>query len=82
MKISKDIKIFTLLMLKLALIMITIAVLVFVVETKQDYKDWSRCYDNSIENPMNEAFVLECAFNLGVDTSEVTQWQFYQRYHP
>ena len=35
---------------------------------------------NSIHNPANEPYVLECAFNLGIDVDEVTQEQFNERY--
>ena len=35
---------------------------------------------DDIGNPENSAYVVEVAFNLGIDTSEVTQEQFNQRY--
>ena len=35
---------------------------------------------DSIKNPENLEFVEECAFNLGIHTSQVTQQQFNKRY--
>jgi len=37
-------------------------------------------WENSIENPDNSEFVVEVAFNLNIETSEVTQEQFNTRY--
>ena len=45
------------------------------------FHEWSDDYANSIENPENRQFVLECAFNLEIPSDEVTQRQFYQRYN-
>jgi len=35
---------------------------------------------NSVENPENAEFVVEVAFNEDIDTSEVTQQMFNNRY--
>lgn len=35
---------------------------------------------DSIYNPENQPYVLECAFNLGIDIEDVTQKQFNERY--
>jgi hypothetical protein len=35
---------------------------------------------NSIENPDNEEFLVEVAFNLGKDVEDVTQAEFDARY--
>lgn len=40
------------------------------------YDKWSL----SINNPDNAVFVIETAFNLGIEPSEVTQEQFNKRY--
>jgi hypothetical protein len=40
----------------------------------------SQRYENSIKNPENQPFVLECAFNLGIPIDSVTQEQFNERY--
>lgn len=37
-------------------------------------------YKNSIKNPDNQPYVLECAFNLGIPVDSVTQEQFNERY--
>ena len=37
-------------------------------------------WPNSIKNPENDPYILECAFNLGIEPHEVTQRQFNQRY--
>lgn len=41
-----------------------------------DETDWG----NSIENPENEEFLVEVAFNLGKDVKDVTQAEFDARY--
>jgi hypothetical protein len=41
-----------------------------------DETDW----ENSIENPDNEEFLVEVAFNLGKDVEDVTQAEFDARY--
>jgi len=37
-------------------------------------------WQNSIDNPANEEFVEEVAFNLDIPVEEVTQEQFNERY--
>ena len=37
-------------------------------------------WKDSIRNPENSAFVVECAFNLGIEPQQVTQRQFNARY--
>jgi hypothetical protein len=37
-------------------------------------------WEDSISNPDNEEFVVEVAFNAGVDAEEVTQEMFNSRY--
>lgn len=37
-------------------------------------------YADSIDNPSNEEFVREIAFNEGIDVSEVNQLMFNKRY--
>ena len=37
-------------------------------------------YSESIDNPSNLEFVLEIAFNEGIEVSEVTQQMFNERY--
>lgn len=37
-------------------------------------------WEDSIHNPANEPYILEVAFNLGIDPSEVTRGQFTNRY--
>ena len=37
-------------------------------------------YGNSINNPNNDEFVVEVAFNLDIPVDEVTQRQFNARY--
>ena len=37
-------------------------------------------WEDSIDNPENKEFVLEVAFNEGVETTEVTQEMFNERY--
>lgn len=37
-------------------------------------------WKDSIKNPENDAYVVEVAFNEGVDKSQVTQEQFNKRY--
>ena len=36
--------------------------------------------DYDIRNPINQPYVLETAFNLGISPDQVTQSQFNQRY--
>jgi hypothetical protein len=40
----------------------------------------SMTWEDSIHNPDNAEYVLEVAFNLGIEYHEVTQKQFNQRY--
>jgi len=47
--------------------------LVLAVYNKITFKD-------SIYNPDNAPYILECAFNLDIDPSQVTQSQFNRRY--
>jgi hypothetical protein len=35
---------------------------------------------DSIYNPDNQPYVLECAADLGIDANDVTQLQFNERY--
>ena len=37
-------------------------------------------WKDSVKNPNNSAFVVECAFNLDCEPWEVTQTQFNRRY--
>lgn len=37
-------------------------------------------WDNNINNPANDAYVVEVAFNLDIEPWQVTQEQFNQRY--
>ena len=37
-------------------------------------------WEDSIQNPSNEEFVVEVAFNEGIQTTEVTQEMFNARY--
>ena len=37
-------------------------------------------WEDSIKNPANSPYLVECAFNLGIETHEVTQSQFNNRY--
>jgi hypothetical protein len=39
-----------------------------------------RLWEDSIHNEENQPFVLETAFQLGIDPGEVTQKQFNARY--
>lgn len=39
-----------------------------------------RLWKDSIHNKENQPFVLETAFQLGIDPGEVTQQQFRERY--
>lgn len=55
-----------------------VIVVVLLVEFGKQLKEAR--YQDSIENPENQPFVLETAFNLGIDTTEVTQEQFNERY--
>ena len=46
---------------------------ILAVYNKMTFKD-------SIKNPENSPYLVECAFNLGIETHEVTQSQFNNRY--
>jgi len=37
-------------------------------------------WEDSIKNPANQPYVVEVAFNLGIEPHEVTQAQFNRRY--
>ena len=37
-------------------------------------------WEDSIKNPDNSAYVVEVAFNLGIEPHEVSQAQFNRRY--
>ena len=38
-------------------------------------------FKDSIHNPANEPYLIECAFNLGCQPNQVSQKQFNQRYN-
>ena len=40
----------------------------------------SMTWEDSVKNPENYEFVVEVAFNLGIEPYEVTQAQFNRRY--
>ena len=40
----------------------------------------SMTWRDSIKNPANQPFVVEVAFNLGIEPHQVTQAQFNRRY--
>ena len=40
----------------------------------------SMTWEDSIKNPVNQPYVVEVAFNLGIEPYEVTQAQFNRRY--
>lgn len=40
----------------------------------------STIWENDINNPINEEYVIEVAFNLDIDIESVTQKQFNDRY--
>ena len=40
----------------------------------------SMTWEDSIKNPANQPYVVEVAFNLGIEPYEVTQAQFNRRY--
>lgn len=44
------------------------------------FYDGDTDWENSIENPDNEEFLVEVAFNLGKDVEDVTQAEFDARY--
>jgi len=48
--------------------------LVLAIYNKMTWKD-------SIKNPSNDPYIVECAFNLGIEKHEVTQSQFNHRYN-
>ena len=37
-------------------------------------------WSDSVKNPSNDAYIVEVAFNLGIEKHEVTQAQFNNRY--
>ena len=50
---------------------ISVAILVYIGDVR---------WENNINNPLNDEFVIEVAFNLDIEPEEVTQRQFNQRY--
>ena len=40
----------------------------------------SMTWEDSIKNPANQPYIVEVAFNLGIEPHEVTQAQFNRRY--
>lgn len=65
--------------------LLIVAITVFTLSSCQSKKliDVHACpiWADSIHNPDNEDFVLEVAFNEGVDPSQVTQEMFNKRYN-
>lgn len=53
-----------------------VAVSFFIASTTTSPSEWK----NSIDNPDNDPYIIEVAFNLGIDPEEVTQKQFNNRY--
>ena len=52
------------------------AYLIFLTLVVYQCKRWP----DSISNPANDPYIIEVAFNLGINPSEVTQAQFDDRY--
>lgn len=64
---------------------IAVLVTVIILESCASKKIVYKVHDcptwaNSINNPENEEFVAETAFNLGINDYQVTQQQFDERY--
>ena len=56
--------------------LVTILLILFVILAIYNKLTW----EDSIKNPANDAYLVECAFNLGIEKHEVKQYQFSDRY--
>lgn len=59
----------------------TITLMLFIILTSCSVQKYSNTkWEDSINNPNNEEFVVETAFSLGISSKKVTQQQFNDRY--
>ena len=59
----------------------TIALMFLIILTSCSVHKYSTiAWEDDINNPNNEEFVVETAFSLGISSRKVTQQQFNERY--